>query len=1104
MHRLLALVALTVLVALSSARGSAMQPQAPSLLADPAPGATAAPDTSLATAASRRDTVAVRAMAVNLAALDAPAMELPLFPGMTLRAILTRRTVNRDGSESWAGEVQDEPLSSATFVRLGDVLQGSIRLLGAAYSIEPLAGSTLHIVRQVDLSQLGEELPPRVPDLPPDAPFDTPPIMGDDGNTFDVLVVYTAAARAAAGGTDGAIQARINLGIADTNTAYANSGIIPRLRLVGAEFIDYEESGDIGVDLDRLTSTVDAYMAGVHTRRNAVGADLVKLVVGEAAGGCGVAWLMTTLSAGFATNAFSVTAEECISPNYTFGHELGHNMGSNHAPNDPVTATPLYPYSFGYKHPANQFRTVMAYYCGAGACPRVLHFSNPAVNYQSAPTGTVPQHNNALSINNARTIIANWRAATDSNTAPTITSIANQSIGVGGTTAVLPFTVGDAQTAAGSLTVTASSSNTTLVPNNSAALLLGGSGANRSIRVTPAVGQSGVSTITVTVSDGALSTPTMFQVTVSAGSSAPTIAPIAAQTTNEDTAVTVNLTVADADTPVANLVVQATSNNPALVASTGLVLSGTTGTRQLVVTPVANQSGSATITVSVSDGTATAQTSFVLTVTAVNDPPVLSGVPALVSTTVGVPTSITVLVTDIDSSSGALTLTAASSNAVLLGPGSISINPQAPEPSGRAFVVSLSPAAAQAGSAVVTLTAGDLQTTAATTFSFNVTMLAAAPDAPTATSATADGTAVTVQWTPAISGSAATSFVVEMGTSPGTTSLPTQTAGAGATSLTTTLPGGTYFVRVRAVNGVGTSPPSPEATVTVTGPSPIPGPPGTFSVRAAGRSAIFTWTAPTVGEPPTRYLIEAGSAPGLADLATLDTASIGSSYTVPNVPPGTYWVRVRAANAAGTGGPSQDVSLVMGPSTGCVGLPSTPVLLTPVVSGSNVTLSWNPPALGSAPSSYVLLAGSAPGAANLAVLGTGSAATSFAASAANGVYYVRVAARNACGIGAASNEVMFTLGAELPGAPTNLDYTAVGNAFALSWTAPASGGAPTSYLIEAGSAPGLTDLAVIATGSTLTTVAGTAPAGVYYVRIHAVNGTGMGAASNEVVIVIVP
>ena len=101
------------------------------------------------------------------------------------------------------------------------------------------------------------------------------------------------------------------------------------------------------------------------------------------------------------------------------------------------------------------------------------------------------------------------------NTAPTISDIANQTISQNGATGPLAFTVGDAETAAGSLTVSGSSSNTTLVPNVNIAF--GGSGANRTVTVTPATGQSGTATITVTVSDGSLTAQDTFVLTVNTG-----------------------------------------------------------------------------------------------------------------------------------------------------------------------------------------------------------------------------------------------------------------------------------------------------------------------------------------------------------------------------------------------------------------------------------------------------------------------------------------------------------------------------------------------------------------------------------------------------------
>ena len=846
-------------------------------------------------------------------------------------------------------------------------------------------------------------------------------------------------------------------------------------------------------------------MDAVHARRDALGADLVKLVVGDAAGGaCGVAWLMTDLWSGFATNAFSVTAYPCISPNYTFGHELGHNMGSNHAPEDTGATVSLYPYSFGYKHPGNVFRTVMAYNCAGSGCPRVLYFSNPSVLYSGLPTGTAAQHNNALSINNARSTIANWRqAVAGNNTAPTISTIANRATPEDTATSAIGFTVGDVQTAAANLTVTATSSNGTVVANTSAALALGGAGASRTLVITPQANVSGTSAITVTVSDGTLTASSTFQLAVTAVNDAPEISPIAPQVTDEDQAVAVPFTVWDVESPAGSLTVQATSSNPTLVAASDIGQGGSGGSRIVTLTPRPNESGVTTITLTVGDGMTTTQRTFTLTVSAANDPPAFVGLAPLVSTTRDVPVTLGVTVSDPDSSGAGLTLSVVSSNPAVLPPGGIAISPIGATSSTRTFQVILTPAFAQLGASALVLTGGDGRGTTSAPVAFNVNATVTAPDPPTALSEDSEGLSVTLSWTPALTGTAPSHFSVEIGTDVGTTTLPTRSVTWPATTLTLPLPAGTYYARVRAVNGTGASAPSPEAAVVVTEPSPIPGPPGNFFAQANGRLASFTWTASVAGAEATSYIIEAGSAPGLSNLAQLSTGTPATSFVVPNVPPGTYWVRVRGSNGAGVGAPSQDVAIVMGAASGCVGLPGAPVLLTPVVAGNNVSLNWNAPALGASPTGYVLMAGSESGASNLASFSTGSASTSFAASAAAGLYYVRVAAANACGVGMASNEVSFTLGVGLPGSPRDLEWTVgAGGAVSLSWNAPASGPAPTAYVVEAGSEAGLSNLATISTGSPATSFAAIAPPGTYYVRVRAVNGAGAGPPSAEAIIAV--
>jgi VCBS repeat-containing protein len=201
------------------------------------------------------------------------------------------------------------------------------------------------------------------------------------------------------------------------------------------------------------------------------------------------------------------------------------------------------------------------------------------------------------------------------NMAPTISAIGNQVTNEDTATGAIPFTVGDTETPAGSLTLSGSSSNTTVVPNGN--IVFGGSGANRTTTVTPAANQNGTVNITVTVSDGALSTPTGFQLTVNPINDAPTISALANQTTAPGVAVgPINFTVGDLETAPGSLTLNGSSNNTTLVPNANIAFGGSGANRTVTVTPVAGQTGTANITVTVSDGTLNTPTSFQLTVSA--------------------------------------------------------------------------------------------------------------------------------------------------------------------------------------------------------------------------------------------------------------------------------------------------------------------------------------------------------------------------------------------------------------------------------------------------------------------------------------------------------
>src|SRR4029079_11177659 len=147
---------------------------------------------------------------------------------------------------------------------------------------------------------------------------------------------------------------------------------------------------------------------------------------------------------------------------------------------------------------------------------------------RAAPSTTTGQ--NLASPSNGDDWLVHLSTTSPLNSAPTISDIPNQSTSVNTPTAAIPFTIQDAQTPAGNLTLGKSSSNLTLVPTNN--IVFGGSGSNRTVTVTPASGQTGTSTISVSVSDGTNSASDSFVLTVTGVNSPPTITGLPAQSIN--------------------------------------------------------------------------------------------------------------------------------------------------------------------------------------------------------------------------------------------------------------------------------------------------------------------------------------------------------------------------------------------------------------------------------------------------------------------------------------------------------------------------------------------------------------------------------------------
>ena len=433
---------------------------------------------------------------------------------------------------------------------------------------------------------------------------------------IDVAVVYTPAARDAAGGV-AAIEAEIDLMVAETNQAYETSGVNHRLLLVGRSEVPYAETGDPSLELDRLGNPLDGHLDDVHALRDRVGADLVHLIVSDAGDICGKANL---------PGPFGLTLQGC--GGVIFAHELGHNMGLRHdryqvqENEGGVAAHP----AFGYVNqrtfepgavPSSRWFTVMSYptQCDDADlfCSPVLGFSNPrlqidgdpfGIPYGTAGSGVTGAADASAVLNTTGPAVALWRdrILTRANRPPTVVgSLPDQSLTLGqrlGVDVSAPFADPDGDT----LTYRVSSSS----PNVVTAALAG-----RSTVTLTAVGL-GTATIQVTATDpGGLSAMLSFAVAVSSSGNLPpepvgTLPPVAIQA--DGAAVTVDVAGAFRDPDGDRLTYGASSSRLAVAA---VSVSGS----RVTVTP--RGPGSTMVTVTATDvggSNRTATQSFGVTV----------------------------------------------------------------------------------------------------------------------------------------------------------------------------------------------------------------------------------------------------------------------------------------------------------------------------------------------------------------------------------------------------------------------------------------------------------------------------------------------------------
>jgi len=282
----------------------------------------------------------------------------------------------------------------------------------------------------------------------------------------------------------------------------------------------------------------------------------------------------------------------------------------------------------------------------------------------------------------------------------------------------------------------------------------------------------------------------------------------------------------------------------------------------------------------------------------------------------------------------------------------------------------------------------------------------AVPAAPALNPPSVAGPQVTLAWS-AVPGAAG--YRLSIGTTPGVEHYA-QIVG-GVTSVTFNSPFvGTGYIRVQAYDATGLGPPSNEVTLSVGTLTSVPAAPVNLQAFLSGQTVTLSWGPGMGGGVPLGVILEAGTVPGGANLGATPLP-LSTQVSVPGVTPGTYFVRVYAANANGRSAPSNEVRIDMPAGGACTAPPASALSVS--VSGSTVSFAWAPVA---GVAGYRLEVAGGPNGPVLVsqTLGPGTTSASYPGAPA-GTFYARVLTGASCGALTASSPTAFSVAGAPPG-----------------------------------------------------------------------------------------
>jgi len=283
-----------------------------------------------------------------------------------------------------------------TFNNKTNVLFGHVSTEdGRSYVIED-CGQEGHVFKEIDVSKLGEDVGIAVNSTEHADKLDFTNSSNRQGqiSTYSVKVYYTPEFAASTSN----VHRHIDRVITVTNQGYMNSRVNLRVKLHCIEMATLHDIPNARKLLDDFT-----VMKGSWERVRG-SADAAVLFTDSLGDVCGIGWV-DSMKRG---RTFSVVQKYC---EYTFGHELGHNIGLEHN-KEYDTDKIVKPYAYGHliapgdgQRP--KYYTIMSY-ARKGHYKQVNYYSNPRINLPmtGTPLGVEEEADSARLLNERRAKIA--------------------------------------------------------------------------------------------------------------------------------------------------------------------------------------------------------------------------------------------------------------------------------------------------------------------------------------------------------------------------------------------------------------------------------------------------------------------------------------------------------------------------------------------------------------------------------------------------------------------------------------------------------------------------------------------------------------------------